>query len=111
MRTKHFINYILLAIFLFYRTTLSDAHEVKVLEKIKVTILESPPFVIKKEQGFTGFAIDLCEECAKRTGIAREYIEVTNLKDLLAYISSGASDIAVTGVTINGKQMEYMDFS
>jgi ABC-type amino acid transport substrate-binding protein len=111
MRAISIIKHILLVIFLFSGTSFSEAQENRVPEKIKVTVLESPPFVMRAEQGFTGFAIDLWEECAKRSGIAYEYIEASNLKDLLVSISSGASDVAVTELTINGERMEHMDFS
>ena len=111
MRSLHLIKYILLVIFLFSGNGFLGAQEERAPEKIKVVVLESPPFVMKTEQGFTGFAIDLWEECAKRADIAYEYIEVLSLKDLLASISSGKSDVAVTELTINGECMERMDLS
>lgn len=95
MRSLHLIKYILLVIFLFSRNGFLSAQEERAPEKIKVVVLESSPFVMKTEQGFTGSTIDLREECAKRTDIAYEYIEVLSLKDLLASISSGKSDVAV----------------
>lgn len=79
--------------------------------KILVTVLESPPFVMKSDDGFTGFAIDLWEESAKRMGLAYEYREVGTLKELLDSVSIGKADVAVTELTINGERMERMDFS
>ena len=80
-------------------------------QKLIVTVLESPPFVMKSERGFYGYAIDLWEESAKYMGVKYEYQEVNNLPDLLASITTGNADVAITELTINGERMEKMDFS
>lgn len=80
-------------------------------QKLHVSVFESPPFVMKTEQGFSGFAIDLWEECAKRMGVEYEYQEAPTFPDLLASVTSGNADVAITELTINGERMERMDFS
>ena len=111
MRAIYIIKHVFLLVWLLSSGGFCEAQENRILEKIKVTVLESPPFVMRTEQGFTGFAIDLWEECAKKSGVVYEYIEASNLKNLLASISNGESDVAVTELTINGERMEHMDFS
>ncbi|HEY8125498.1 MAG TPA: transporter substrate-binding domain-containing protein [Methylocystis sp.] len=80
-------------------------------KKMQVVVLESPPFVMKTAQGFTGFAIDLWEESAKRMGLEYEYREASTLQELLDSLTTGKSDVAVTELTINAERMERMDFS
>ncbi|MDP3068444.1 transporter substrate-binding domain-containing protein [Methylocystis sp.] len=80
-------------------------------KKMQVVVLESPPFVMKTDQGFTGFAIDLWEESAKRMGLDFEYREASTLQELLDSVTTGKSDVAVTELTINAERMERMDFS
>ncbi len=80
-------------------------------QKLHVSVFESPPFVMKSEQGYSGFAIDLWEECAKRMGVDYEYQEAPTFPDLLASVTKGNADVAITELTINGERMERMDFS
>lgn len=80
-------------------------------KKMQVVVLESPPFVMKTDQGFTGFAIDLWEESARRMGLDYDYREASTLQELLDSVTTGKSDVAVTELTINAERMERMDFS
>ena len=80
-------------------------------KKMQVVVLESPPFVMRTDQGFTGLAIDLWEESAKRMGLDYEYREASTLQELLDSVTTGKSDVAVTELTINAERMERMDFS
>jgi polar amino acid transport system substrate-binding protein len=79
--------------------------------KTRVILLESPPFVMKTDQGYSGFAIDLWEESARNIGLDYEYHEAHSLAEMLGEISKGKADVAVTELTISGERMEQMDFT
>jgi polar amino acid transport system substrate-binding protein len=80
-------------------------------QKTHVILLESPPFVMKTDKGYTGFAVDLWEESARNIGINYDYREAHSLSEMLEAISTGKADVAVTELTISGERMEYMDFT
>lgn len=79
--------------------------------KTQVVVFESPPFVMKSEQGYTGLAIELWEESAKKIGLIYEYHEARTFPEFLNAIAVGKADVGVTELTISGERMEKMDFS
>ena len=81
-------------------------------KKMQVVVLESPPFVMKTDQGFTGFAIDLWEESAETHGLGLRISGSINPPRASSIsVTTGKSDVAVTELTINAERMERMDFS
>ena len=78
---------------------------------IRVALWVSPPFVMKTESGFGGFAVELWEYTASKLALRFEYTPVATLPELLRLVSTGETDIAVTSLTITHDRLQRMDFT
>jgi len=79
--------------------------------KLKVAIINHPPFIMESEGKYTGFEIELWEALSKELGLSFEYEKHDSFKELFPIIASKKADIAFAGVTINEKREEIVDFS
>jgi len=77
---------------------------------ISVAISQVPPNVIKTENGYTGFDIELWEEVAKELNIPFEYKE-TPFKKILKGLEDKDIDVGVAAITINVDRERKIDFS
>jgi ABC-type amino acid transport substrate-binding protein len=78
---------------------------------IRVALYVNPPFVIKTESGFGGFAVELWEHAASKGARRFEYKPVATLSELLRVVSTGETDIAVTNLTVTHGRFQHMDFT
>lgn len=78
---------------------------------IKVGVYVSPPFVIKKENGFTGMSIELWESVLKNLDLSFKYQQVSTFKELVQGIEDGKFDVAVTNFTITQERAKNIDFT
>lgn len=76
-----------------------------------VGVLVQAPFVEKTPSGeYTGFAIELWEEIARRTQTTFTYREYSTVPQILDAVSTSAVDLAVTDLTVTGERLERMEF-
>lgn len=76
-----------------------------------VGVLIEPPFVEKTAAGeYSGFAIDLWEEIARRTETRFSYKEFSAVPPLLDAVSSGEIGLAVTDLTVTRARLQKMEF-
>ncbi|MCX2680878.1 transporter substrate-binding domain-containing protein [Galbibacter sp. EGI 63066] len=81
-------------------------------EKITIGVTQSPPFVIKNQDGFSGLSLTSWEMVSDGLGIDDyELKEYTSLQELLQGIKSGEVDMSINPITVTDKRMEYIDFS
>jgi ABC-type amino acid transport substrate-binding protein len=78
---------------------------------IKVGIFESPPFVIKQGNRYTGMAVELWETMAAELGLQFRYEQFTNVRELLEALENRRIDLAVTNLTITESRAQRIDFT
>lgn len=80
-------------------------------EALQVGTKESPPFVMKDENGeWSGISIELWEQIAAQLGIDYEITE-TSLEGLVAGVEDGSFDIGVGSLTVTPEREQAMDFT
>ncbi len=80
-------------------------------ERLRVGIKESPPFVIRHEDGrWSGISIDLWRSVAKGLGLEYSF-QVYDLDGLLKAVREGEVDVAVAALTISERREKYADFT
>lgn len=78
---------------------------------LTVATKETPPFVVRGPDGtLGGFAIELWEEIADRTGTSFEYREYA-LEDLITAVADGEADIGVGALTLTAERERRLDFT
>ncbi len=79
--------------------------------KLKIAVGNFSPLVIKDNGQYSGFEIELWEAVAKEAGI--EEFEYTQLPfpEIISSVSEKKYDIGLSGITINSKREEVIDFS
>jgi polar amino acid transport system substrate-binding protein len=79
--------------------------------RLKVGLLQSPPFVIQAEKKYSGMAIDLWEAIAAELQVAYTYEEFDDVRQLIDALSASHIDVAVTNLTITESRAERIDFT
>lgn len=79
-------------------------------KKLKVAISNITPFVIEKENHYSGFEIELWEKVAKKIGRTFVY-EKHHFQDLIPLLTNKQADIALAAITIKEKREKIIDFS
>jgi len=80
-------------------------------EHLLVGIKESPPFVIRHEDGrWSGISIDLWRSVAKDLGLEYSF-QVFDLDGLLKAVREGEVDVAVAALTITERREKFADFT
>lgn len=79
--------------------------------RLTVGVYESPPFVMKDGERFTGMSIDLWERIAGDLDLEADYVELDTLRELVDATATGLVDIAVTNLTVTRDRAERVDFT
>jgi ABC-type amino acid transport substrate-binding protein len=86
-------------------------HEVKSKEHILTVDVEiTAPCVMRDNDAYTGFDIDLWEEIAQELELAFAYNE-TDLKGIFTDLVDGKADVAFSCITVTGEREKIVDFS
>ncbi|APG59587.1 transporter substrate-binding domain-containing protein [Christiangramia salexigens] len=80
-------------------------------EKYIIGVTETPPFVEKTPQGFSGLSISSWKLVNDQLQSEYEFREYDNLNGLLNAIEKGEVDFSVNPITVTDKRMKRMDFS
>lgn len=80
-------------------------------ELLRVSVMQGPPFVIKQDETFTGFSIQLWDAIAQDANLEYELFEVTTVTEQLESVQNGDADAAVSGISITAEREDYVDFS
>ncbi len=78
---------------------------------LTVAIMETPPFVMKRGERYTGFSIDLWEDIARRNGWNYEYVHAESLASLLELVSKSQVDLGIADISITHEREQSLDFS
>ena len=69
-------------------------------QPLSVGVYVHPPFVMKADGGFQGMAIDLWQWLATQLELESEYVEFSNVGELVNATASGEVDVALTNMTV-----------
>ena len=69
------------------------------------------PFVIKQNDRWAGFSIDLWDKIAQQLDWKYEWVEVKTVTDPLAAVQNGSVDAAMAGISITPERETKVDFS
>ncbi|MCV0395640.1 MAG: transporter substrate-binding domain-containing protein [Rhizobiaceae bacterium] len=78
---------------------------------LTVGVYVHPPFVMGGDGEFQGMAIELWEWLARRLDLDGEYLEFSNVGELVNATASGEVDVAVTNMTVTRERAEQIDFT
>jgi len=76
-----------------------------------IGITETPPFIKKSSQGFSGLSIESWEMVNKKLDWDYSYKEYASLADLLLAVENNEVDFSINPITVTDQRMERMDFS
>lgn len=78
--------------------------------KLKVLVEPFAPLVIKKQDNFTGFEIDLWEAISQDLNLEFEY-EQKSFQEIIETLADKKADVGISGITINEEREKNIDFS
>ncbi|WP_165021215.1 transporter substrate-binding domain-containing protein [Dysgonomonas sp. ZJ279] len=113
LKCRRFSRRFLLTIFLFIGIQAKGQvlNEVT-LQRVRVGIFISPPFVMVEEDGwYSGMAIDLWEMVENQLHLSTEYVVYNSLESLIKALQSGEIEIAVTNLTVTYDRAQIIKFS
>ena len=80
-------------------------------ETLKVSTRQVAPFVMKQDEKFQGFSIDLWQALANVLGKNFTMTERDTLKALLDSVEQGEANVAISAISITSAREEKFDFS
>ena len=80
-------------------------------KELVIGITETPPFVEKRPQGYSGLSITSWKMVNEQLQAAYRFKEYPNLASLLDGIENGEVDFSVNPITVTDNRMKRMDFS
>ncbi len=83
------------------------------VEKIKVAVKETPPFIIKKDNEFSGISVDLWNKIANDLNLIYEFKEYkqTEFPKMLNDIESGEIDVCINPLTVTSNRLNRFNYS
>ncbi len=78
---------------------------------LRVATKPLEPFVVKRNDRWAGFSIDLWDKIAQQLGWKYEWVEVKTVTDQLAAVRVGSADLAMAGISITSEREAIVDFS
>lgn len=78
---------------------------------LRVGVHDSPPFVMKKDDGYVGMAIDLWDLVASELGYTYEYEEYETVREMIDATAAGEIDVAVSNLTITEARAARIEFT
>ena len=79
--------------------------------RLKVGLVEGPPFVMENHHLPTGYSIDLWQEIAALNKWTYDYTTYPNMRDGLAAVAAHQCDVLVSGTSITSDRLKTVDFS
>ncbi|MAB01047.1 MAG: ABC transporter substrate-binding protein [Stappia sp.] len=88
-----------------------EAREQTEATGLVIGVHESPPFVIKQEEGYTGMAIRLWEFIAGELNLTYSYKEFDTVRQMIDAAAASQIDVAVTNLTITEARATRIEFT
>lgn len=100
----------LLSFFALFCSFLSSPAQSSVDSVLTVGIKETPPFIMKEGEGYTGVSIDLWKSIADELNIQYQYKEY-DLAGLLKALENDSIDICINPLTVTSDRARKFDFT
>jgi polar amino acid transport system substrate-binding protein len=82
------------------------------IPEITIGVREIAPFVIKEDDKYKGFSIDLIEAITKKAGIEnKKYVSYPNVGDLINSVENGQSQVGIAAISITAERESRIDFT
>ncbi len=79
--------------------------------RIAVATRVLPPFIVKNGDAYSGFSAELWDEIARDVGLAYNWHEVGNVKEIMRSIASGEAQVAIAAISVTSEREQKFDFS
>ncbi|AVR47481.1 ligand-gated ion channel family protein [Christiangramia fulva] len=100
-----------LFLFTFILNGLSAQDSLKIPSKLIIGVTETPPFIQKTPEGYTGLSIDSWKLVNEQLNFDYEFRQYRDLATLLNAIETGEVDLSVNPITVTDNRMKKMSFS
>ena len=81
------------------------------LTDLRVVTRLLPPFVIKEDDEYKGFSVELWQAIAAQIKATSGFIERGNIKEILASVRASEGDVAIAAISITSQREQEFDFS
>jgi polar amino acid transport system substrate-binding protein len=81
------------------------------LTDLKVITRVVPPFVLKDNDQYQGFSVELWQAIATQIKATSHFVEKSNIKEILAGVKAGEGDLAIAAISITSQREQEFDFS
>ncbi|WP_300438151.1 transporter substrate-binding domain-containing protein [Christiangramia sp.] len=102
---------LIITLLYFSQAQSQESDSLAINKKLVIGITETPPFVEKRPQGYSGLSIASWKMVNEQLQLAYEYKEYDDLSSLLKGIENGEVDLSVNPITVTDNRMTRMDFS
>lgn len=69
------------------------------------------PFVVKSDDVYKGFSVELWQAIATEIGKSYHFVEKSNIKEILAGVRASEGDVAIAAISITAQREQEFDFS
>ena len=97
--------------FLSLQASSQEIDSLKIPDKLIIGLTETPPFVEKRPQGYSGLSIASWKMVNEQLQIPYEFKEYENLSSLLDAVENGEVDLSINPITVTDNRMRRMNFS
>jgi polar amino acid transport system substrate-binding protein len=70
-----------------------------------------PPFVMKDDDQYKGFSVELWQAIAKQINQPFRFVEKSNIKEILAGMKASEGDVAIAAISVTSQREQEFDFS
>lgn len=81
------------------------------LTDLKVITRLVPPFVLKDNEKYEGFSVELWQAIATQIKAGSHFVEKANITEILAGVKAGEGDLAIAAISITSQREQEFDFS
>jgi polar amino acid transport system substrate-binding protein len=112
MRRRACLSILALALFFGGVAGVAAQEEIQpVPKKLTVVTRVIPPFVVKEGAAYSGFSIELWQAIANELKADFEFLEVSNIREILGAVEANKADIGIAAISITSEREEKFDFS
>jgi polar amino acid transport system substrate-binding protein len=100
-----------MALPVYSQTDAAPAPAVTVPVELRVITRLVPPFVMKDENQYKGFSVELWQAISKQINQPFHFVEVATIKEILAGMKAGNGDVAIAAISVTAQREQDFDFS
>jgi polar amino acid transport system substrate-binding protein len=93
------------------QTAVVPASPVQTPTELRVITRLVPPFVMKEEDKYKGFSVELWQAIARQINQPFRFVEVPTIKEILSGMKAGDGDVAIAAISVTSQREQDFDFS